>query len=134
MVSDSKVYSKQQDTFSNQSVSIYNKLWLRIEDGSEYQKKGKSRKNDGVHRKNEEGTEGSRSSIKKDVGENEETSVITQRSQIRKLDRELCTGSSTLYTLDQWSMLHYYQPILNNHLYNMLYNVILSRACYYFLS
>ena len=36
MVSDSKVYSKQQDTFSNQSVSIYNKLWLRIEDGSKY--------------------------------------------------------------------------------------------------
>ena len=44
----------------------------------------------------------------------------------RELDRELCTGLSTLYTRSPGSMLLLLEPTLNNHVLYILYNIILS--------
>ena len=48
MVGISRVYSKQQDTFSSKGISIYNKLQKKVKDGNRYQKKRKSEEGDKV--------------------------------------------------------------------------------------
>ena len=73
-VSNSWVCSKQQDTFSNQDVFVYSKSWKRVENGSWYKKKGKSRESNRVCRKNEESVGESSSSIKKSIEGDEVTS------------------------------------------------------------
>jgi len=44
----------------------------------------------------------------------------------RELDRELCTGLSTLYTRSLGSMLLLLEPSLNDHVLYILYDIILS--------
>ena len=58
MVSIGRVCSKQQDTLNNESISIYGELWKGSKKGGRYMKKGKGRKGNKIHRKDEESTEG----------------------------------------------------------------------------
>ena len=41
MISNSRVCSKQQSSFSNKSIIFYSKLWKRVENRGRYQKKKK---------------------------------------------------------------------------------------------
>ena len=72
MVSISRIYSKQQGTLNNKSISIYSELWKGSKNRGRYMKKGKSRKGNGICRKNEESTERGGSSTEKDIEGNEE--------------------------------------------------------------
>jgi len=56
----------------NKGISIYSELWEGTENGRRYQEEREDGKDNGVCEKNKEGTERSRSSIKKDAGRNEE--------------------------------------------------------------
>ena len=71
MASISRICSQQQSTFSNESISVYRKLWERIENGGGYQKKRKGREGNKVCGKDEKGTRRDRSGIKEDSGRNE---------------------------------------------------------------
>ena len=73
MVSLSKIYSKQQSTFSNKAISIYSKLWQETKNGSGYKKKEKNRKSNRVCKKNEKDIRESRSSVEEIIGGNEVT-------------------------------------------------------------
>ena len=73
MVSLSKIYSKQQSTFSNKDIYIYCILWKETKNGSGYKKKGKNRKSNRVCKKNEKSIRESRSSIEEVIGGNKVT-------------------------------------------------------------
>jgi len=63
-----------KSTFSNKGISIYGKSWEKNENKSRYQEEGKSGESNGVCRKNEEGTRGSRGSIDEGTRRDETTS------------------------------------------------------------
>ena len=66
--------SKQQSTFSNEGIFIYSKLWQRTKDRNRCKKKGKNKEGSRVCRKNKEDIRGSRSSVEKNIEEDEVTS------------------------------------------------------------
>ena len=72
MVSDSRVYSKQQDSYYNKDFTFYSKLQKRVKDRGRYQKKRESKKGDRICREDKESTRGSRSGIKRSTKEYEE--------------------------------------------------------------
>jgi len=47
------------------------------------------------------------------------------RVNTRELNRELCTRLSILYTTGLWFVLSYFSLLLNNHMLNILDNVII---------
>ena len=74
MVGISWIHNKQQNTLSNQNITIYGKLWKRIENGSRHQKKGKDGESNRVCREDEKGTRESKSNIEESIGRNKATS------------------------------------------------------------
>jgi len=74
MASIGRICNKQQSIFNNKNISIYGKLWKRVENGSRYKKKRKSRKGNRVCGKDEEGVRKSRSSIEDSTEGYEEAS------------------------------------------------------------
>ena len=67
MVSISRVYSKQQDIFINETVFVYSKLWYKVKNEGRYKNKRKSGKSNGVCKADKESAERDRGSIKKSI-------------------------------------------------------------------
>ena len=72
VISISRVCDKQQGTFNNQGISIHGKLWKRVKNGWEFEKKRKDRKNSGIYRKNEKDVGRSWGSINEGTRRNKE--------------------------------------------------------------
>ena len=65
------VCSLQQSTSDNEDISVHDKLWQRIKNGSKHKEKRKNRKSNGVYEKDEESAGRSRDSIKEGLGGDE---------------------------------------------------------------
>ena len=65
VVSNSKVYSKQQSSFNNKSITFYGKLYKRVENGSRHKKKRKSGESNRAYRENEKSLRESWNSIER---------------------------------------------------------------------
>jgi len=65
---------EQQNIFSNQSISVYSKLWKGVKNGGRYQEKSKSKRSNRIFRKNKKDSGESWSSIEEDTRENKATS------------------------------------------------------------
>ena len=74
MVGIGWIHNKQQNTLSNQNITIYGKLWKRVKNGSKHQKKGKDGESSGVCKKDEKDAKGSGSSIEESTERNKVTS------------------------------------------------------------
>ena len=71
VVSISGICDQQQDILNNEDISLYGKLWKRIEDGRRHQKERKGRKSNGICRETKKSTRKSRGSVEKDIGGDE---------------------------------------------------------------
>jgi len=74
VVSNSKVYSEQQSSFSNKSITFYGKLHKRVENESKHKKKSESEESNRAYRESEKSLRESWNSIKKNTSKNEVTS------------------------------------------------------------
>ena len=67
MVSDSRICSKQQGSYSNKDFTFHGKLWKRVKDGSKYQKERKSTEGDRICREDKESIRGSSDGIEESI-------------------------------------------------------------------
>ena len=67
VVGTSRVCGEQQSSHSNQSLTLYGKLWKRVENGRRYKEERKGRKGNRVCRKDEKSIGGGRDSTKEGI-------------------------------------------------------------------